>query len=215
MLAKNDAPPRTSPRRDPRVEPEPELEPEPVPNTVGKPAAVREEVAPCVKFDPRAEPEAPPDDDDEEEAPSTAPSRTGPPAVSVDARLAELEPLFGRSGWREIVDKLGPSEQAGDLPPALGLIHALARREAGGEAGAGGATELAIKSMAALLGVAPDSSTALVLAKRLLRQNPASWSTRPAPPAKLSAAIIVFGVAIGVAAGSFLSLETFHSLHLF
>jgi hypothetical protein len=133
-------------------------------------------------------------------------------AEPLDPRLAEVEPLFVRTAWKEIVDKLGPPEKAAELPPALGLIYALARREAAGDAGAQGATELAIQSMASLVGVAPGSATALVLAKRLLRQNPASWRTRPAPPIKLSVIIVLAGVALGVAAGSFLSVQWVHSL---
>ncbi|MFT3768534.1 MAG: hypothetical protein QM820_24065 [Minicystis sp.] len=136
-------------------------------------------------------------------------------STHADPRFAELEPLFDRSAWKDIADRLGPPEKAAELPPALALVYALARREAAGDEVARGATELAIKSMAALLGVAPDSATALVLAKRLLRQNPASWRTRPAPPARLSVAIVLLGVAVGVAVGSFLSLDAFRSFKLF
>ena len=60
--------------------------------------------------------------------------------------------------------------------------------------------------MAALVGVAPDSDTALVLAKRLLRQNPAGWRTKPAPPARFSIPIILVGIALGAAAGWFATL---------
>lgn len=198
--------------------------------------SVREEVAPSVKRDPRADPptatvpemravrpaasaDADADLDVELSAdPPAAPSASAAsPSATLDPRFAELEPLFGRTAWKEIADKLGPPEQADKLPPQLALIYALSRREAAGEEGAAGANELAIRSMAAILGIAPTSATALVLAKRLLRQNPGGWRTRPAPPARLSVVIILLGVALGVAAGSFLSLETFHSLklHLF
>lgn len=250
--AKDEVARRTTTRRDPRAEPEsvpamravrPEeapaarpSSPEHGPSSARESSpAVRDEVAPSVKRDPRADPEPPPapsavrrraaastDLDVDVEVATDPPAAEPPPSVAppsapVDPRLAELEPLFGRTAWKEIADKLGPPERAAELPPALALIHALALREAAGEGRAAGANELAIRAMAELLGVAPTSATALVLAKRLLRQNPAGWRTRPAPPAKLSLVIILVGVALGVAAGSFLSLETFASLklHLF
>jgi hypothetical protein len=230
--AKDEIAPRSTARRDPRAEPESvpamrAVRPEPSPAARESSPAVVDEVAPPVRRDPRADPDpihedsairprrggsAAPDADIDVEL-----SAAEPAPAARDPRLAELEPLFGRTAWKEIADKLGPPEQAEALSPQLALIYALARREAAGEGSAAGANELAIRSMASLLGVAPTSATALVLAKRLLRQNPAGWRTRPAPPAKLSLVIILLGIALGVAAGSFLSLETFHSLkfHLF
>ena len=243
--AKDEVARRTTTRRDPRAEPE-SLPPqralrsadgppsEPVPSS-----ARRDEVSEAVKRDPRADPESLPamsavrprsSPDAAPEAPLDAdpsfeadapPTQSSPSPVlassAVDPRLADLEPLFARTAWRDIADKLGPPEQADSLPPPLALIYALSRREIAGEAGAVGANDLAIRSMASILGVDPGSATALVLAKRLLRQNPAGWRSRPAPPARLSAAIILLGIALGVAAGSFLSLSTFQSLrfHLF
>jgi hypothetical protein len=159
-----------------------------------------EEVAPSVRRDPRAEPQTIPP-----EAVSAA-AGAASPVGGVDPRLAELEPLFARTAWGEIAERLGPAEKAAELPPALALIHALARREAAGEASAGDATRVAITAMAALLGAAPDSMAALILAKRLLRQNPAGWRTKPAPPARFSIAIIVLGLAVGAAVGWFASL---------
>lgn len=227
--AKEEVARRAPGRRDPRVDPDsvpgmPAVheEPEKAPKALGG-----DEVAlRAHKLDPRAEPESLPgarlaaaqvaadgDAVDVDTGSADEPAAAAP--APGDARLAELEPLFDRSAWKEIAEKLGPPEKAAELPPPLALIYALARREAAGDDVARGATELAISSMASLLGVAPGSATALVLAKRLLRQNPASWSTRPAPPARLSLAIVLIGVAIGVAAGSFLSLETFRSLKLF
>ena len=128
------------------------------------------------------------------------------PGAVRDPRFAELEPLFARTAWSDIAARLGPADKAAELPPALGLIYALAQREAAGDDRAAGATELAIRSMAALVGVAPDSDTALVLAKRLLRQNPAGWRTKPAPPARFSIPIILVGIALGAAAGWFATL---------
>jgi hypothetical protein len=237
--AKDEIARRSTARRDPRAEPDSvpamrAVKPEEEPAARESSPVLRDEVAPSVRRDPRADPEphyesssirakavaASPEADIDVELPADPPAAEAPSSSAsapLDPRLAALEPLFGRTAWKEIADKLGPPEQAAALPPQLALIYALARREAAGEAGAAGANELAIRSMAALFGVAPTSATALVLAKRLLRQNPAGWRTRPAPPARLSLVIILLGVALGVAAGSFLSLETFHSLkfHLF
>ena len=204
--AKNEVSRRGSARRDPRVEPD----------SVPPVPAVVDEVAPAARRDPRADPDsipampavaAPPPVEHEQELPAGEPD-----APKADPRFVDLDPLFARNAWREIVERLGPPEKASELPPALGLVFALAQREAAGEGSAAGATELAIRSMAALVGVAPGSNTALVLAKRLLRQNPAGWRTKPAPPARFSVAIIVVGIVAGAAVGWFVSLG---SIHLF
>jgi len=203
--AKDEVSRRGSARRDPRAEPE----------SVPPAPAVIDEVARAGRRDPRVDPDsipampavtAPLPVDDGQQGPAGEPD-----APRADPRFVDLDPLFARNAWREIVERLGPAEKAAELPPALGLIFALAQREAAGEGGAAGATELAIRSMAALVGVAPGSDTALVLAKRLLRQNPAGWRTKPAP-ARFSAAIIVIGIVAGAAVGWFVSLG---SIHLF
>jgi len=49
-----------------------------------------------------------------------------------------------------------------------------------------------------------------VLAKRLLRQNPAGWRSKPAPAARFTVAIIVAGLAVGAGVGWFASLGSFH-----
>ncbi len=130
--------------------------------------------------------------------------------TSADPRLAELDPLLSRGSWREILVLLGPPEAGEKLPPTLSLIYAIALRESSGDASATPANELAIRSMAAIYGIAPGSTTALVLAKRLLRQNPAAWRTKPAPPAKFSVLIIVVAVALGLGVGWWLSVGSHH-----
>ncbi len=130
--------------------------------------------------------------------------------TSADPRLAELDPLLSRGSWGEILKVLGPPEAVDKLPPTLALIHAIAQRESAGDASATPANELAIRSMAAIYGIEPTSATALVLAKRLLRQNPAAWRTKPAPPAKLSALIIAVAVALGLGVGWWLSVGSHH-----
>ena len=128
----------------------------------------------------------------------------------VDPRLEAIEPLLASSRWEEICARLGPPDQAGKLPPTLGLIYALARREMAGEAGSTQANELAIRCMAGLFGVPAESSTALVLGKRLLRRNPAAWRSTPAPPAKISTLIILVAIVLGCAVGWYFSRGSFH-----
>jgi hypothetical protein len=55
--------------------------------------------------------------------------------------------------------------------------------------------------MAALLGVADTSPLARVLARRLLRKNPARITERAAPPARTSALIVVIALLIGGGVG--------------
>jgi hypothetical protein len=130
--------------------------------------------------------------------------------TSMDPRLIEIEPLLARGDWEGLVKHLGPPEAAGRLPPTLGLLYAVARREAAGENSSGDANEMAIRCMAALFGVPPDSETALVLAKRLLRKNPAAWRTRSAPPTKISLLIMTLALLLGAGAGWYLRLGAFH-----
>jgi hypothetical protein len=179
------------------------------------------------RIDPREEVETEPDGVPTRDIPVPAesgPARVAapeeipaPPAsgrisvvTSADPRLAELEPLLSRGSWGEILKVLGPPDAVDRLPPTLALIHAIAQRESAGDASATPANELAIRSIAAIYGLEPTSTTALVLAKRLLRQNPAAWRTKPAPPAKLSALIIVVAVALGLGVGWWLSVGSNH-----
>src|SRR5262245_53949935 len=127
--------------RRPSARPDPRADPDSVPRmpAVGARAGraekpgVREEVAPrAKKRDPRADPDSIPsmpvvraDADDvdvalsAEEPAAEAPPASGAERASApdDPRLAEIEPLVERSAWKEIADKLGPPERAGDLPP--------------------------------------------------------------------------------------------------
>jgi hypothetical protein len=130
--------------------------------------------------------------------------------TSADPRLAELDPLLAGGAWREIMKVLGPPEQVDKLPPTLALIYAVAQRESAGNTSATPANELAIRAVASIYGIAPGSTTALVLAKRLLRQNPAAWRTKPAPPAKLSVLIIALALAFGLGAGWWFSAGSHH-----
>jgi len=170
-----------------------------------------EEVVRGRRHDPRAEPSLPPPESPEPEPPSREQSPaelalalapTMPPAATMlDARFAEVEVLLGRNAWREIIELLTPHHASGGLAPGLTLVLALAQREAGDASVS--ANTLAIESMAELLGAPPSSHVALVLAKRLLRQPPASSRSTAAPPARYTIPIVVVAIALGAAAGWF------------
>ncbi len=121
-----------------------------------------------------------------------------------DPRLSEVEPFLRAGDWDGLLKSLGTPEQAGKLPPNLGLVYAIAskEKESGHAAsGKGGspidATDLAIRCTAGLLNVPADSALALVIAKRLVRLNPVGWQKRPAPPASVSAMIIFVALVLG------------------
>ncbi len=142
-----------------------------------------------------------------EPPPSSRRDETRPrAAVTVsDPRLEEIEPFLRAGDWDSVLKVLGPPENAGRLPPNLGLIYALARKEkepVGATTDARAAkgmdvTDLAIRCTAGLIGVPADSALALVVAKRLIRKNPVGWQQRPAPPASVSAIIIVIALVLG------------------
>jgi len=140
-----------------------------------------------------------------EPAPVSRPSRDEPEPTSrrgevtnVDPRIEALEPLLRAGDWDGVLTQLGPANEAGKLPPNLGLIYAIARKEKETTESKGSeATELAIRCAAGLLGVAPDSPVALLVAKRIVRKNPVAWQKAPAPRATVSAIIILVAVVIG------------------
>jgi hypothetical protein len=133
-----------------------------------------------------------------------------PPAAvalppSADARTELAAKSVAMGDWRRVATDLGPLDKAGELPPTLALLCALAHHESAPEDDDGNqaqrANELAMRSMATLFGVQANNPLALVLAKRLLRKNPSAWRTRPAPPAKTSFLIVAATLAIGSGIG--------------
>jgi hypothetical protein len=160
--------------------------------------------------EPDDEPDEPDDEPDEadadaEEEADGEPPSSEKPADSEPARrpfpeLSEVEPLFAQGRWGEVCELLGPPERAEDLPPSLGLLYATARKEHEPEE-ASDANPVAIRAMAALLGTSPESQTAVIVAKRILRQNPASWSSRAAPAATARISIILLTIIIGAVVG--------------
>jgi hypothetical protein len=138
----------------------------------------------------------PPPIDVDREASTMPPSRPKTPKVDqVDAKLAEVEALLETTNWGAVVDVLAKAES---LTPPLALLYAIALRERDAEGDADG---IAIRAAAALLCVPEDSETALVVAKRILRRNPVAWKARPAPPVRVSVAIVVAVLVLGALAG--------------
>ncbi len=182
-----------------------------------------DEVAPKTpRVDPRREVSDPPPQPREErviappsraeakprlEAPAEGAHRT---VTNVDPRLETIEPAIAAGDWASVARQLGDDATAGRLPPNLGLLYALARKEAGNEKAppreGADLNALAIRCMAGLFGVPEQSAVALVLAKRLLRTNPVAWQQRPAPPAKVSLLFVALAIVVGGGFGWALSM---------
>ncbi|HNS95579.1 MAG TPA: hypothetical protein PLJ27_22035 [Polyangiaceae bacterium] len=64
---------------------------------------------------------------------------------------------------------------------------------------------MAIRCIAGLYGISPDSPIAIVLGKRIIRANPVSWQKKKAPPAPISFLIVALGLLLGAGIGWLLS----------
>jgi hypothetical protein len=204
----------------PSLRPDPRVEPESARGGRIEGARIVEEVVLGRGRDPRAEPEAPTpqappapakpeepqatDVDVGSDAPAPAPAPAPPPPAPSppmkDARYALVDSLIAQNAWPELVERIDVGREAGDLPAGLTLVVAVAQREASG-ADASGANALAIDAMAELLGVRPDSHTALFLAKRLLWQPPPVTQKESPSPARFWVPAVLVGLAIGVVVG--------------
>ena len=119
--------------------------------------------------------------------------------TSSDPRLERIERSIDEGDWQGVRGMLGSVEDAGRLPPTLGLIAAMAHSETAGEEGAPGANELAIRCVASLFAVGNNSPIGRVLAKRLLRKNPRTSVQRSEPRTRVSVAIVFVALAaVGV-----------------
>lgn len=115
-----------------------------------------------------------------------------------DDRLAQIERLVGRNQWAEVCALLAPEPNAVEqLPPTLALVYAVALKESSPDTR--DADRRAIGAIADILGIARESSLALVLGKRLTRRR--NWGETPAPSKAVSAVVIVGGLAIGALVG--------------
>jgi hypothetical protein len=138
-------------------------------------------------------------------------SRSEPPpdethgrVMSADARLDALERRMGDNDWGGIASELGSLEDAGRLPPNLGLAVALAHHELQTE-GNQEAVAIGVRCMAALLGVPETSRTASLLGRRLFRKNPVRFRERQAPPARISLLIVAVTLVLGGSVGWLMS----------
>lgn len=138
-------------------------------------------------------------------------SRSEPPpedthgrVMSADPRLDALERRMGDNDWGGIASELGSLEDAGRLPPNLGLAVALAHHELQTE-GNQEAVAIGVRCMAALLGVPETSRTASLLGRRLFRKNPVRFRERPAPPARISVIIVLVTLLLGGGVGWLMS----------
>jgi hypothetical protein len=142
------------------------------------------------------------------------PAAAEQPAAAAEPHADPLAPLataVSGGDWPAVLESLGSPQSAASLPSQLALLYAIARKEAQlhvseADRDQEDPTQVAIRAMAALLGVPETSPVALVLAKRLLRSNPVSWRKRKAPPVGTSMLIIVAGVLVGLAAGYVISV---------
>jgi hypothetical protein len=195
-------------RPDPRAEPEdePVSDKRDVENAGGR--NERDSLAARAKgsqadrrVEPEATPLAPPPKNQASEVAAPRTSRRPveskrPPGAdrtsvtSVDPRLERIEPTIDEGNWQGVRTMLGSIEDAGRLPPTLGLIAAIAHSETAGEHGSPGASELAIRCMASMFAVGNDSPIGRVLAKRLLRKNPRTSPQQSAPHTRGSVAIV-------------------------
>jgi len=192
------------PRPDPRAEPESDDDSSTSQRSVERVVLSKIDAKVEAKSDPKIETSA----KEKDELPSSQRSVT---VKSEDPRVAEIEPLVERNDWKAIADKLGSVEDAGKLPPNLGLIVAIAHNEMAKD-GSVEARNVATRSMAALMNLPVENELARVLARRLLRKNPSGFRHRPAPPPKTSFFIVAVVLVLGGALGWFLSTPTFNRL---
>jgi hypothetical protein len=131
--------------------------------------------------------------------------------TSLDPRITEIEPHVASGNWEAVRKLLGSTEDAGKLPPNLGLIYALAHKESVTDKVPGKTEDpydpnlVAIRCMAGVCGLPVESPIAVVLGKRIIRSNPVAWQKKKAPPAPISILIVALGLLLGAGIGWLLS----------
>lgn len=149
--------------------------------------------------------------------------RKGDPPVSLRfaamnkaEQFEMLGQLVSMGDWDGILRTLAAGEDPSKLPPNLGLLWAIARREKMNpdDPRMGEVTAVATRCAAAVLGVHETNSIAPMLAKRLLRRNAVSWAKTPAPSPWVSAFIMFAALVVGSGIGWILSGgQAFFFLH--
>lgn len=122
-------------------------------------------------------------------------------------QLDVLGELVSMGDWDGILRTLAVGEDPSQLPPNLGLLWAIARREKMNpdDPNVAAVTAVATRCTAAVLGMTEVNSIAPMLAKRLLRRNPVSWTKTPAPSPWVSAFIMIAALVVGSGIGWILS----------
>lgn len=121
--------------------------------------------------------------------------------------MAEIEPLLHQGRWQDVVALIGKREPDPlRLAPRIALLYAVALKEApAGEGHAAGPRPhvdpdlLGVRAVASLLGMDGQSTTALMVAKRVLRRRPLEWQREP--PKRVSIVLTLIALALGTAAG--------------
>lgn len=128
-------------------------------------------------------------------------------AMNDTYRLEVLGQLVSMGDWDGVLRTLGVGDDPSKLPPNVGLLWAIARREKMNpdDPNVAAVTAVATRCAAAILGVNEQNSIATVLAKRVLRRNPMSWAKTPAPSPWVSAFIMVAALVVGSGIGWILS----------
>lgn len=128
-------------------------------------------------------------------------------AMNKTEQYEVLGELVSMGDWDGILRTLGAGEDPSKLPPNLGLLWAIARREKMNpdDPNVVAVTAVATRCAAAVLGVHETNSIAPMLAKRILRRNPASWTKTPAPSPWVSAFIMIAALVVGSGIGWILS----------
>jgi hypothetical protein len=148
----------------------------------------------------------------EQRAKEAGPKGESPPSLRFAAmnkteQYEVLGQLVSMGDWDGILRTLGVGEDPDKLPPNLGLLWAIARREKMNpdDPKMAAVTAVATRCAAAVLGVHETNSIAPMFAKRILRRNQVSWAKTPAPSPWVSAFIMIAALVVGSGIGWILS----------
>lgn len=139
--------------------------------------------------------------------PSAAPAERASQVAPIDsALLRAAEPMLQQARWGELRALLTTkSHDPAQLPPALGLMYAIALKE---DTSAGAqdpkkpalhADALCMRVMSQLLGLPEQSVPVVMFAKRLLRRRPLDWNQKA--PARISLLLVVSALLVGAMVG--------------
>lgn len=128
-------------------------------------------------------------------------------AMNKTEQFDVLGELVSMGDWDGVLRSLGAGDDPDKLPPNLGLLWAMARREKMNpdDPQVAAVTAVATRCAASLMGLHETNSIAPMVAKRLLRRNPVSWAKQPAPSPWVSAFIMVAALVVGSGIGWILS----------